>query len=356
MQPRQWAAFQGEGCLEELFELLDDLVTDLGGGSVTAEVSGSDGEAALVSSVEDLGDSSLYGVGGLGLVERVAEEHGGGEDGADGVGDALSGDIGCRAVDGFVEAVALSLSVWEAGEGGGREEAERAGDDGRLVREDVAKHVFGEDDAVELARVGDHDHGGRVYELVVARDAGGLELGVDRVLDDAAPETGGGEYVSLVDGVDDGRRVGLEGEVGGESGDALHVVAVVDHGVERVADRGGVVEIGLLALAKVEPLDELTDDDKLGAARNLWLEGRVVEQRLGGEATGPDVGVQVELLAQTEESLLRSHLAHAPLGPTDSAEQNSIRVLARGKRVVRKRLARRVDAAAAKVVLCTIGQ
>lgn len=78
-------------CLEDLGQLGDDGVTDLLGAGAAAEV------LRAQTVVDDGLDGVLDGLGLLGQVEGVAEHHGDGEDGANGVDDALAGDIGGRA-------------------------------------------------------------------------------------------------------------------------------------------------------------------------------------------------------------------------------------------------------------------
>ena len=69
----------------------------------------------------------------------------------------------CRGeytVDGLVDAVALALAVGRCGERSTGKEAERAGDDGGLIGDDVAEQVAGDNHTVESARVLHHQHGG----------------------------------------------------------------------------------------------------------------------------------------------------------------------------------------------------
>ena len=167
-----WLAVDGfgEGFVDELAHLLGG---DVGGGVAAGDVGGA------VAGGEDFGDGGFDGLGFGFEVGGVAEDHGGGEDGAEGVGLAGAGDVGGGAVDGLVE---IDL----AADGGRGQHAERAGDDAGLVGEDVAEEVFGEDD-VEVARDVHEVHGHGVDELVLDGDVGvfGLEL-----VDGGAPELG----------------------------------------------------------------------------------------------------------------------------------------------------------------------
>ena len=108
----------------------------------------------------------------------------------------------------------------------------------------VTEHVLGQEHTVELARVGDHDHGCRVDQLV-------LELEVRVVSrhdlrDGLSPESGRGEHVGLVDG-DDGERRGCGlRNLGSDVRDSLNLGDGVDGLVPRHA-----VRVGLLSLAEV---------------------------------------------------------------------------------------------------------
>ena len=82
-----------------LLDDLQDTVTDLLRAGLAAEVLGSEVESARLSRVEHALDGRLDELGLGGSAERVSEHHGGGEDGADRVGDALAGDVGSGAVD-----------------------------------------------------------------------------------------------------------------------------------------------------------------------------------------------------------------------------------------------------------------
>src|SRR5271154_3953307 len=76
------------------------------------------------------------------------------------------------------------------------EQAQRSHNSTRLIGEDVAEHVFGEDD-VELGRLKHKRHGGRVDILV-------RELNIGKIAadarDDFAPESRALQHIRLVDG------------------------------------------------------------------------------------------------------------------------------------------------------------
>jgi hypothetical protein len=175
-----------------------------------------------------------------------------------------------------------------------------------------------QDDTVKLVGTAADEHGGRVDEMVVEGELRKFIL--EDARDDGAPEPARGEDVGLVDRVYGQRRVDGEGEVTGDTGYPLDfgdgVVASIPGGSRRGV---GARQVGLLALAKVDAADELAKNDNIGALGEFLLERRMLEQRVGGEEGGPDVGVEVEVLAKGENALLRSHLARPPLWAADGA-------------------------------------
>lgn len=298
--------------LKDLLQLSNYSVTHIRSGSVTAKVLG------LGTVVNGSLDSSLNGIGLLGEVERVAEHHGDGENGTDGVDDALTRNIGSGAVDGLVNTVALALAVGNAAQAGRREQADGAGDDRGLVRDDVAKEVAGDDDAVKGTGVLDEQHGGAVDELVLELKLG--ELLADDVGHSLAPEAAGGEHVGLVQRPDLGGRVLGQGEEAGESGDALDLGAAVGLGVAGVA---GAVILG--AVTKVDTTGKLTDDNEVSAAADLGLEGRAVDEGLGSKVARAKVAIGAELLAELQETLLGADGGRgAPFGTANGTEKDGI--------------------------------
>lgn len=81
--------------LQELLQLSNDGITDLLSGGLASEVARADAR------LDDVSHSGLDELSFSLAVERVLEEKSGGEDGCDGVDDALAGDVGGGAY-GFV--------------------------------------------------------------------------------------------------------------------------------------------------------------------------------------------------------------------------------------------------------------
>ena len=260
-----------------------DLVADLGGGA---------GEAG------DLGAGLAHTGGGVALAE-VVEHEGRREDGGDGVGLVLPGDVGRRAVD--------RLEHGRTGAGGvqvgARGEPDPPGYRAAEVGEDVAEEVVGDDHVVLLGRLHEVDAGG--VDVVV----GGGDVGVlgGDLVEGALPEVAGeGHDVRLVHEGEVLARPAL-GQVEGVADAALHAHAGVHaalggHLVGRaLAERA--------ALAGVGALGVLPDHDHVDVVL--------------GVREGPQVDVEVELEAHAEQQAALDHAGrHA--GGADGADQQGV--------------------------------
>lgn len=319
--------------LVRLLQGSDDGVAHLRCAGIAAQVLGAN--AAVNGGLDGLLNSNSVG----GQLQRVAQHHGNRQNGADGVDNALARDIGGRAVDGLVDAVALALAVGDAAQGGTGQQANAAGDDAGLVADNVTKQVAGNDDAVEGAGVLDHEHGGGVNQVVAELDLG--ELLGENLGDDLAPQAGGGQDVGLVQaphgqGV---LGVGSEGQVAAEAGDALNFGARVGLGVE-----GRAVAVVLTAVAKVNTTRQLTDDGEVGAAADLGLEGGEVDKLLGGEGARAQVAESLELFPELQQALLGADRGvGTPLGAANGAQQDGVGSAGGGKCLVGQSLASLVD-------------
>ncbi len=231
-------------------------------------------------------------------------------------------------MDRLIDAVALALAIWDAAQARARQQPDAPGDDGGLVADDVAEQVAGHDDAVQGARVLDHEHGGAVDELVVQLQL--RELLLKHLGHDLPPQAAGRQHVGLVQAPDLGGRVVGQGQEARQAGDALDLGARVRL---RVHGEAGPVVLG--ALAKVDAARQLADDDKVGAAAHLGLERGAVDERVGREAAGAQVAVGAELLAQLEDALLRADgRRRAPFRAADGAQENGVGGLGGGDGLV----------------------
>ena len=162
-----------------------------------------------------------------------------------------------------------AFALAQAGAG---QHPERAGDDRRLVAEDVAEHVLGEDH-VEVARRGDELHRGRVDERVLELDVREL-LGVHAV-DDLAPEPARLQDVGLVDARDLAiARPRTRCARSARSPRPLYS----QRSVARVGGAG--------LLAEVDAAGQLAHDEQVGALDDLAAQRAGVEERRDRPAPG----------------------------------------------------------------------
>ncbi len=113
-------------------------------------------------------DGGLYARRLVGAVEAMSQKHRDREEGGQRIGYPFAGDVGGGAVDRLEEAGRA-----RGAETGRRQHPQRAGEHRRLVAEDVAEEVLG-DDHVEVGGTGDELHRGVVDQQVVERDVGVL--------------------------------------------------------------------------------------------------------------------------------------------------------------------------------------
>ena len=127
---------------QQCFKNFDNPVANFFRPDVSAQICRSQLQAALVLRIQSFSHGGLDELCLLLEAERVAQKHGGTEDGADGIGDPLARDVGSGTVDGLIE-TGCGL---ERGRGGERrracerrgwEESQRAWDDARLVGKSV---------------------------------------------------------------------------------------------------------------------------------------------------------------------------------------------------------------------------
>ena len=204
---------------------------------------------------------------------------------------------------------------------GGGEHTDGTGDLAGLVGQDVAKDVAG-DDHVELTGVADQLHGSVVHVHVVQGD---LRVVLGNLFHHASPQAGGVQNVGLVHAGD--LLVPLHGHVKSHLGNAADLTLGVHLHVV-----GGGTHVGLLgaALAEVDAAGELTDHhDVQTAGEDLGLQGRGIGQLLEDDG-GTDVGKEAQLLADAQQSTLRTLAAGevVPLGAAHSAQQDGIGSLA----------------------------
>ena len=257
----------------------------------------------------------------LRAAEAVAQHHRRREEGRERVGDALAGDVGRRAVDRLEEA-RLALGA-EARRG---QHSQRAGQHRRLVAEDVAEEVLG-DDHVEVGRARDELHRRVVDQQVVELDVGVVGGDAGRPTSRQRREVS--STLALSTEVTRGLRP--------EPSARRRAASKPTRAMRSIsADRVRAVVVGdvavAAAVAEVDAAGQLADDEQVGAGDPLLAQRAGVDQ---GRARPhrPQVREQPQPLAQAEQPLLgarRVGVGRVPLRAADRAEQD--RVGARGRR------------------------
>jgi hypothetical protein len=89
---------------QQRFDDFDDLGAHLFRPNISAQVRRSQLQAAVIPCIQGFPYSGFDKLCLLLLTERVTQKHSGTKYSANGVGDTLARDVGCRAVDGLIEA------------------------------------------------------------------------------------------------------------------------------------------------------------------------------------------------------------------------------------------------------------
>src|SRR5260221_2015940 len=189
-------------------------------------------------------------------------------------------------MDGFVEPD-------RASDAGRREQAERSNYSACLVGQDVAEHVFGEDD-VEIGGLDDERHGGRVHVDVSELDLGKIAGGAS---DDLAPETRALQNIRLVDGEQTPAAGAREFKC--DAGDALDLRLTVAHGVERVTRARSALDGA--RLAEIQSTEQFAHDEDVGSLDDFFAQRRDGSERRIKDY-GPKIGEGSEFLAEAQQS------------------------------------------------------
>ena len=205
-----------------------------------------------------------------------------------------------------------------AGAQGGRgQHADRAGEHGGLVAEDVAEEVAGEDH-VELLRRPHQLHRGVVHVHVAEGNIG--VVGGDR-LDPVAPELAHIQHIGLVDRAEP--AAALEGQIEAHPGDAIDLEVAVGHRVERPH-----VAIGLhpaLGGSEVHAAGELAHHQQIHPLNHLGFEAAGAGQG-GDDLHRPQIGKQTQASPQAQQPRFGPFLAGQAvvLRAADGGEQHRI--------------------------------
>lgn len=268
-------------------QALEDILQDFLGGGLAAHV----GREEL--SLIQVGiDSSVDLSSGVGLTEEL-EHQSNGAQGSNGVSNALTLDIGGRAVARLTNGETVTHV-------GARDETQTADQSGSTVRQDVTIQVGGNNDIVVLGLAEELvDHG--VDDLLLDVDGGELLGGKSLASGLTEQAVGLRQDVRLVGDGDHGLGVGrgtrgsgadtlaAQSDLTSNGGDAVRGA------LRDTLDRLGDLAVGALhgaLLLHVQVLGVLTDNDQ--------VDGLAIAAT-GGGLDGADIGVQVELLAESND-------------------------------------------------------
>ena len=230
-------------------------------------------------------------------------------------------------MDGLIEARLAGLAQRRRGQ-----HAERAGQLGRDVRQDVAEQVVGDHD-VELLGVLDDLHGRVVGQDVLQLDVG-IVAGV-QVGDHLAPEQAGIHDVGLLGR---GHLVApAAGQFEGDAGHALDLGGRIDLGVHGALAAGGDV-LDEAGRAEIDAAGQLADDHEVQALDHLALQAGGVGERI--EAQGrTQVGEHLHAGAKGQQAGFRALVAGGvgPLRPAHRAHQHRLGGLGGGERLLGQR-------------------
>ena len=188
-------------------------------------------------------------------------------------------------MDGFVEPDRASDACRS-------QQAKRSHDSARLIRKDVAEHVFREDH-VELGRLQDERHGRGVHVHVgkldirkIAADAG----------DHFTPQARALQNIRLVDG-QHAPAAGAS-ELKCDAGDALDLRLAIAHGIERLARAA--LAFDEARLAEIQSPEQFAHDENVGSFDDRFAQRRADRKRRIKDS-GPEIHEGTEFLAKPQQ-------------------------------------------------------
>ena len=142
------------------------------------------------------------------------------------------------------------------------------------------------------------------------------------------------------------------------TGDALHLVLAVFHHIDRAltgstVGTSAILIVETLMLTEVDTAGELADEHHINALDDLGTKRRRTGQRIVN-LDGTKVGIEAELLADTQQALLRTRgrrVGRIPLGSADGCQQHGVRCLRCRKSLSRQRVSTHINRRAANQVI-----
>jgi hypothetical protein len=142
--------------------------------------------------------------------------------------------------------------------------------------------------AIQLCRALDHDHGRAVDKLMLDLQIG--ELVLEDLIYHLAPESACRQHVRLIQR-NDSRLSPGPGQEATHQRDTLNFWFRVNSGVECICP------IVFFSFSEIQARGQLPDQHHVGAAADVRLQRRVLDEGVGGEEAGTEVSVGGHLTA-----------------------------------------------------------
>ena len=229
--------------------------------------------------------------GKSGLAQRITQHERQGEYGGERIGLILAGDIRGRAVHGFIQPESA------AGQRGRGQHADRAGQHGRQIRQNIAKQI-GRDDHIKLFGLAHQLHRGIIDIQMPQFNAGIIRRDA---ADGLAPELGGLQHIGLVHGTEPPLPFG--GDLKGHPRDPFDLMLRVNQSIQTLPLPAGQLA-DAARLAEIDAAGQLAHDHDVQTADPLRFQGRGRGQ-LREQHGRAQIGIQPEARANRQQAALR---------------------------------------------------
>ena len=242
--------------------------------------------------------------------EGILEHHRRRKDRRDRIGKVLSGDVRRGAMDGFIHAAGPIPKR------GGGQQTDGTGHLRSFIRQDIAKHVGG-DDHIEKGWGTDDLHRGVIHVHIIQHDI--RILGLAKPMDSLPPQAGGFQDIRLING---GHMTApLAGNLKSLPRDPFDL-----HHRVRFRIKGSVPGLIAAAFAKIDPAGEFPDDHQVKPfCRDIRTQDAGTRKRRF-DLRRAQIGIKPQCLAQAQQRLFRTQISGhmIPLRAADRGEKHGI--------------------------------
>ncbi len=213
-------------------------------------------------------------------------------------------------MDWLIDTIAPALSIRNTTQACTWQQTNASWDHARLITDDISKQVAGDHDPIESPWALHQQHSCAIDQVMP--DLQLRELLFHNLSNHLSPQSTRRQHVRLVQAPDWKRGVVLQSQVCRKSCDPLNFRSRVWFSVP-----GNSVPIVLLSLTKVDATGQLTDDVEVCATAHLGLQGRDIDEGLGGKVAGSEVAIGSHLLAESKNALLGPDFPCTPFWTTN---------------------------------------